>query len=69
MPHDQFTLLLACGCGARGSVAWEENSAANPRAPQRRMAAVSDGFHAGTGRTPSGDPLIICNGCDQIQPD
>ena len=69
MARGQFTLRLSCTCGASGSVTWEENSGANPRGPQRRLVNISTGFHAETGRTRSGDPMIICNGCDQIQPD
>ena len=69
MGRDQFILPLSCPCGATGCVTWEENSGANPRGPQRRLVNISDGFHAETGRTRSGDPLIVCNGCDRIQPD
>jgi hypothetical protein len=70
MSRDRFTLPLSCPrCGAAGSVTWEENSAVNPKGPQRLLIQVDGGFHAETGRTRSGDPLIVCNGCDQIQTD
>ena len=30
---------------------------------------VSEAFHVEEGRLISGDPLIVCNRCDEIQPD
>jgi hypothetical protein len=35
----------------------------------RKLVSVSSGFHAETGRTDSGDPVIVCGVCDCIQPD
>ena len=68
--RDQFTQPLTCAhCGAHGSVTWEENSDTSPNGPQRRLVAMDGGFHAESGSTRSGDPLIVCNGCDQIQAD
>jgi hypothetical protein len=70
MARDRFILPLTCpGCGAVGAVTWEENSAATPKGPERRLIGLDGGFHTETGRTRAGDPLIVCNGCDQIQPD
>jgi hypothetical protein len=70
MARDQFTLPLSCSrCGATGSATWEENSAAGPKGLQGRLIGVDGNFHSETGRTGSGSILIVCNGCDQIQPD
>jgi hypothetical protein len=68
--RDQFTLDLSCPhCGARGAVVWEENSKAVPKGPQRRLVFIDGKFHQEAGRSNSGDPLIICDVCDQILPD
>jgi hypothetical protein len=51
-------------------VVWEENGGADlARGPERKFIAASEGFHPKTGRTGSGDPLIVCERCGAIQPD
>lgn len=70
MDRDQFRVELKCPhCGALGAVTWEENSHANPKGAQRRLVQVAGDFHSETGRTQSGDPLIVCSQCDTIQDD
>jgi hypothetical protein len=65
-----FVVAITCACGVAGSVTWEENvRAPQPHGPQRRLLSVSPGFHIESGRTQSGDPLVVCDGCDTIQDD
>ena len=70
MPQ-RFSVPITCrNCKASGVVIWEE-SASNDRTrgPQRQLIAVYGDFHRESGRTRSGDPLIVCSVCDEIQPD
>jgi hypothetical protein len=36
---------------------------------KRTYIDVSSGFHPGDGRADNGEPIIVCDICDQIQPD
>jgi hypothetical protein len=69
--RDPFTLVITCpGCGQGGAVAWEEDDARTAgRRGARKLMQVSPGFHSESGRTQSGDRLIVCDQCDEIQPD
>lgn len=69
--RDRFTLNVNCPhCGRIGQITWEENAIGYREAgPQRRLIAVSTGFHSEEGRTLSRDPLIVCDDCDSILPD
>lgn len=69
--RDRFTNILTCPhCGHRGGITWEENAVGHREAgSQRRLIDLSRGFHAETGRTQSGDPIIVCTRCDTIQVD
>ncbi len=65
-----FAIPITCPhCGTEGVIVWQENRYITPTGPQRLLAAVHGKFHPETGRTTSGDPLIVCDVCDQIQPD
>ncbi len=66
-----FRIAITCAnCGQTGTVTWQESVAAErPCGLERRLISVTSGFHAETGRTQSGDAVIVCDGCDQIQPD
>ena len=66
-----FTLDITCSnCGQTGTVTWNESVAMDrPHGPDRRLADLSEGFHTETGRTQSGDALIVCDSCDEIQAD
>lgn len=70
MGRDAFKTDLSCShCNATGAAVWEENTMLSPQGPQRRLVAVHGDFHSETGRTHSGDPMIVCNNCDTIQAD
>jgi endogenous inhibitor of DNA gyrase (YacG/DUF329 family) len=70
MERDQFRIEIICPfCQALGAVVWEENSHINPNGAERRLIDIYGAFHAETGRTHSGDPLIVCDQCDTIQTD
>lgn len=71
MAPEEFTAAFTCpNCGEAGVRRWEE-SVAESRIPGegRKLLSVSDGFHIETGRTQSGEPLIVCNKCDEFQLD
>lgn len=64
----QVTAALRCpNCDASGAVVWEDHE--KPRAPQRRLVFLHGEFHAEAGRANSGGLVIVCNACDEIQPD
>lgn len=69
--RDRFPNSLKCpSCGQTGKIIWEENAVGHRQAgPERRLIDVTPGFHPESGRTESGDPLIICTNCDTIQAD
>ena len=71
MARRQFTVSFTCSnCGAQGAAVWEEAiDRDRPRGLERRLVSVHGTFHAEGGRTQSGDPLIVCNACDEILPD
>ena len=68
MAREQFTVNLNCpDCHAIGAAVWEENSHATPAGPQSHLISVHGDFHTERGRTPTGEPVIVCNNCDVIQ--
>jgi hypothetical protein len=69
--REKFTVDIAClHCGQKGHAVWEENALGNRRTGvQRALIRLSPGFHAQSGRTQSGDPLIGCDSCGTVQPD
>jgi hypothetical protein len=69
--RQDFQIAITCSnCGQPGTVTWQESVAnQRPRGPERRLIDITPGFHAETGRTQSGDAVIVCDACDQIQPD
>lgn len=69
--REQFTISIVCSnCGTLGAVVWEEAGGNDRRrGPERKLIAIHGEFHHETGRTMSGDPLIVCTLCDQIQAD
>ena len=71
MLRQQFTAAFKCPhCGAAGVRTWEEASSQSRIVGEgRKLLSVSDGFHIETGRTTSGEPLIVCNNCDEFQLD
>jgi hypothetical protein len=68
MAAQQFSVPFKCAhCGQGGVRVWEESGRQNRRAGEgRKFISVSEGFHIETGRTASGEPLIVCNVCDEF---
>ena len=49
---------------------WEEGAdQSQTLGSKRAYLSVSSGFHCEVGRAANGEPLIICDVCDEIQPD
>lgn len=46
-----------------GTVVWEGSG------PNREFVSCSAGFHHEVGRATAGQILIVCDDCDDIQPD
>jgi hypothetical protein len=72
MPErEQFSVPLKCPkCDHAGSVVWEETiGPGRQRGPERILILLASGFRQGEGTTRSGDPSIVCNHCDTVQPD
>jgi hypothetical protein len=71
MAFEQFIAAFECtNCRQAGDRTWEESSAQSRIVGEgRTLVRVSSGFHIETGRAASGEPLIVCNECDEIQPD
>lgn len=70
MTRHKFQTALVCpNCRQAGSAHWEENENANPLGPQRKLISLEGAFHSEIGRTHSGDPMIVCGTCDEIQQD
>jgi len=69
--RQQFTVPIACpNCATLGAVVWEESGSRDRmRGPERELVIIHGEFHQETARAPSGDPVIVCNLCDEIQPD
>jgi hypothetical protein len=67
----QFTVAITCPhCGQTGTMTWEEDDGHTPGPKgRRRLVQVASGFHTEHGRTASGDAIIVCTDCDQIQAD
>jgi hypothetical protein len=68
---ERFSAHFRCAnCGQTGTRAWEEpSSRSRVQSEGRRLIEVSGGFHIEEGRTASGEPLVVCDTCDEIQPD
>ena len=70
--REEFAVKLLCPkCGQHGTAIWEE---AGPiyreKGPQRAIKFVSSGFSVDPSRMAiSGDPEIVCDHCDEVQPD
>lgn len=70
-PRQKFTNSIACSnCGTLGAVVWEESGSKDrARGPERRLVTIHGEFHQEPARAASGDPVIVCNLCDEIQLD
>jgi len=69
--RQQFTVPIACpNCATLGAVVWEESGSKDrTRGSERRLVMIHGEFHQEIARAPSGDPVIVCNICDEIQAD
>jgi hypothetical protein len=57
--------VLKCPhCGVEGAAVWES---VEDQSAGRRLVNLRGQFHSETGRTNSGELLIICTECDEIQ--
>lgn len=67
----KFAVALTCpNCGQHGARHWEEGAdASHALGSDRVYLSVSDGFHCEDGRAANGEPVIVCDVCDEIQPD
>jgi hypothetical protein len=67
----RFTVAFECpNCGQKGERHWEKGSnGTEEMGSNRAYINVSDGFHCELGRAANGEPIIVCNDCDEIQPD
>ena len=64
MDSEDKHIEFACPhCGQTGEIVW------NGEKKARVLVRLSDGFHVEEGRTADARPLIICNACDEIDPD
>ena len=66
-----FDISFACpNCGQKGTRHWEEGAdRSRKQGSDRAYLSVSSGFHCETGRAANGEPVIVCDVCDEIQPD
>ena len=67
----KFAVAFKCpNCGQKGARHWEEG-ADGSRLPgsKRTYINVSSGFHCEEARAANGEPVIVCDVCDEIQPD
>jgi hypothetical protein len=63
----QYSTPLRCAsCDAQGDARWEETGG---DAPTRILIALAGPFHSEPARTRSGNAMIVCSRCDEIQPD
>ena len=67
----KFAVALQCpNCGQKGARHWEEGADGSRKlGSHRAYISVSAGFHCEEGRAANGEPLIVCDVCDAIQPD
>jgi phage terminase large subunit GpA-like protein len=68
--RSRFMVQITCPhCGQSGTMVWEEDDGHTPGPRKKRALVMATGFHAENSRTRSGDPVIVCDACDQIQAD
>lgn len=63
----QYDRPLRCAyCDAIGNARWQETGGGDPA---RILIGLAGPFHSEPARTRSGNAMIICSACDEIQPD
>jgi predicted RNA-binding Zn-ribbon protein involved in translation (DUF1610 family) len=67
----KFAVAFKCpNCGQKGARHWEEGAdGSRTLGSKRAYLNVSSGFHCEEGRAANGDPVVVCDVCDEIQPD
>jgi hypothetical protein len=67
----KFATVLQCpNCGQRGARHWEEGADHGHQLGSTRVFVnVSSGFRLDDSPTTAGEPKIVCDICDEIQPD
>ena len=67
----KFAVALQCpNCGQKGARHWVEGTDQSRKlGSQRKYIDVSNGFHCEEGRAANGEPVVVCDVCDEIQPD
>lgn len=69
--HVKFAVAFVCpNCGQKGDRNWEEGlDKSQLLGGDRNYISVTKGFHCELGRAANGEPIIVCDVCDEIQPD
>jgi hypothetical protein len=70
--REEFVVKIRCAkCAQHGTAIWEETDAIHRhKGAQRVLKFVSAGFSfSADALTQSGDPEIVCDHCDEVQPD
>jgi hypothetical protein len=52
-------------CALAGTYTWQVSST-KLGAQTRTLTSLSSGFHMELGRTASGEPMVVCDTCDEI---
>ena len=67
----KFAVALQCpNCGQKGARHWVEGADhGHALGSQRIYTDVSRGFRCEEKRAANGEPVIVCDVCDEIQPD
>ena len=67
----KFSVSFKCpNCGQAGHRHWQEGvGKSHAQGSDRAYLDVSSGFHCEVGRAANGEPIIVCDVCDEIQPD
>lgn len=61
---EQAIVSIECShCGQKGSAVYAAGSGA-----ARQLLKLAEGFHVETGRTKTGEAVIVCDVCDEIHP-
>lgn len=63
------TAFICPNCGQKGARHWKEGpDHGHAQGSNRLFVDVSRGFHCEDSRTANGEPIIVCDVCDEIQP-
>jgi hypothetical protein len=67
----KFAVAFQCSnCRQKGARHWEEGTDGSRKlGSARAYLNVSSGFHCEEDRAANGEPVIVCDVCNEIQPD